>query len=61
MNERKERTSCPSNRKFSHLIGACFGLLSICRPKVGRPTAGRGGSTVITGTLGIYFLPPKMP
>ena len=54
----KHQTSkCHGRHKLSRLAGACFGFFTLQRPKVGRPTSGKGRTTVIAGSQGIYFVP----
>lgn len=39
------------------MIGACFGLLTVQRLKIGRPASGKGRTTVVAAAQGIYFVP----
>jgi hypothetical protein len=52
-----QSSKCLGRHKLSRLAGACFGFFTLQRPKVGRPTSGKGRTTVIAGSQGIYFVP----
>jgi len=43
--------------RIRQIAGACFGLLNVC----GAWPTGKGRTTVISGSLGIYFLSRGKP
>lgn len=54
----KHQTSkCRGWHKLSRLAGASFGFLTLQRPKAGRPASGKGLTSIVAGSQGIYFVP----